>query len=343
MSLEDYLLYAYGKERNSQAGDNDKFGVELELENFRIGSRMQDQLNSVGWRIVHDGSLRGAFAAELVSNPPFRTIDELEKGLEVLPNNLGSYRSHRTSTHIHINCEDLEVQELALFWSLCVLYESIFTDFYSPTRKHNNFARPLLYIGPAYNVFQRKEYDDFQQLNNAVSMLPRYSAVTPFNLFNAEKQRWPYGTIEWRCFDLPADPNQVKHMVSSILELKALAKNLAAEGLSTVVLLQQSIDNPFWALEGFLEVDLPDAYSFAFEKALTHHVIGALTVGAMASFNRETPRHRVSHDDVAIDEMLIQLRTASSPVRLPLFPPVYHDTLDEEEEDFYDEDYELGA
>jgi hypothetical protein len=93
------------------------------------------------WKVVRDSSVRGW---EIVS-PPMKGHQgriELEAVCKAL-NDLEVKVNHTTGLHVHHDARDLTGQQVGMTFGLYASFQHVFNLMVSPSRRNNNFARPL--------------------------------------------------------------------------------------------------------------------------------------------------------------------------------------------------------
>ena len=118
------------------------FGVELEIE----GKNLPDNLPAA-WRLTQDGSLRGNFptqAAEYVMIKPM-SLASANLNIKRLTDHLQEVGakplfSHRTSLHVHVNCQELTWDEYSAFLYTSLLMERVLLNFCGQSRVGNRFC-----------------------------------------------------------------------------------------------------------------------------------------------------------------------------------------------------------
>jgi hypothetical protein len=109
-------------------------GIELEVESYD-----HDQDGHEGWMSHEDGSLRNN-GIEMVSYPvDVRTAVDMFKSFHHYAkwHNEEEKFSDRTSIHVHVNCQNLEQDEVRNIVLMYALFEEIFFRMNSPKRRHN--------------------------------------------------------------------------------------------------------------------------------------------------------------------------------------------------------------
>lgn len=188
-------------------------GIEIEAEGENLWKGVSDY-----WRTEPDGSLRGKDNTEYVLKQPV-CLTKLKLSLLDLKAQLrrsGSVidMSRRTSTHVHINCTNLEFVELVNYITLLLVYEELLVDWCAPSRKGNLFclqskdAEGLLFT--IRNFVIREER---RELGDNI----RYSAI---NLASLAK----YGSVEIRSLEGTVDEDRILDWVGVLVHLRDMAK-----------------------------------------------------------------------------------------------------------------------
>ena len=142
-------------------------GIEVEVENHEL------QRNpNPAWMVKDDGSLRN-HGAEWVTRPlpAFYATAALT---DLLVNSLDNdcCFSPRTSTHVHVNCLDLDIQKIPYLACVYTLFESLLYRFAGRGRQKNIFCVP---------VQETEELDSiFAAPTNTI--VGQWSKYTGFNL-----------------------------------------------------------------------------------------------------------------------------------------------------------------
>lgn len=118
------------------------FGVEIECEGEGLAV-----METKYWKTEADGSLRGHFpdkSAEWVFNSPL-SFNEAVKAINQLSSTQKECGakinfSFRTSTHVHVNMQDLTEDQVLNFIYTYVLIEEVLLNFCGPSRKANRFC-----------------------------------------------------------------------------------------------------------------------------------------------------------------------------------------------------------
>lgn len=155
-------------------------GIECEIESVR-GLRGEVEF----FQATNDGSLRN-HGIEYISSPMTRDllVPQFKKlHANIVYHNRDDAFSPRTSTHVHINCRTLDVDQLKTLLLMYALFEEVFFSMVNPDRRDNIHCVPLTethlptrYRSPMANI------------------LKAWHKYTAFNLLPIASQ----GTVEFR-------------------------------------------------------------------------------------------------------------------------------------------------
>lgn len=191
-------------------------GIEVEVEGRDLPKEQTDL-----WRVEHDGSLRGEDNAEYVLRQPSK-IEDLHHALASLQGMFeeeGSVvdLSRRTSTHVHINCTQLEMIELFNFITLLLIFEELLVGWCGGDRDGNLFCLQSKDAEGMLEVLKKfAKSRDRSLLRDNI----RYSAI---NLAALRK----YGSIELRSLEGTIDEKRILTWVGVLLRLRSIATNYA--------------------------------------------------------------------------------------------------------------------
>lgn len=154
------------------------FGIECEIESIQKFNGADER-----WIVIEDGSLRND-GREFLAGPVTKevAIDSfkyLHSRLVLRDNPF----SHRTSIHVHVNCQDLDdsvVKNIVLWYTL---YEPFFFLMAHPTRRNNIHC-----VGLDQTMVHSYLHRDL------FTCIQSWSKYTALNLIPLHK----YGTIEFR-------------------------------------------------------------------------------------------------------------------------------------------------
>lgn len=199
--------------------DDTLLGIEVEVENIKSPLPLTHY-----WSSKADGSLRNN-GAEFVSNPlqayqvPY-AIEHLNT--EMFKLNKPDF-SNRTSTHIHLNCQDLTQDEI---WVLVILYCIFEKHFYkvAGTKRLNS-----IFCVPVYrcNLLHRLDNLIYHQQTDTWS---KYCGLNLLPLY-PNGVTGTYGTIEFRHLYGTTDPEILYEWIDYILALRKLAKEISKDEL----------------------------------------------------------------------------------------------------------------
>lgn len=197
---------------------SDLLGIEVELENIHDVAHCPKS-----WMVHADGSLRNEgrefiFAEPLGGEAAEKAIIDFEQYMRHY--NEGARNSARTSTHIHINVDDMDELELVKFACLYLMYEKHIFRAYSPERESNHFCVPLGQcdgvIESLRNLYLNRSWKSFLAMQRDEAG-GRYGA---FNMMAIPK----FGSIEFRHFIGSTKAEQLMGWSNVILLLKRFAK-----------------------------------------------------------------------------------------------------------------------
>ena len=185
------------------------FGVELEIESVDRDTFWKDF--PVGVEVKDDHSLRN-YGKEFITVPTTGkdTLDLFQK----VHKTVAFYKpeekfSERTSIHVHVNCQNLELEETRQAILLYALFEEMFFAMVEASRRDNIHCVPLTdtYL-PSY----------FRQ--NLPTLVSKWSKYTALNIIPLKT----IGTIEFRHMHGHDDPVLLQDWLTVIENLIALAK-----------------------------------------------------------------------------------------------------------------------
>lgn len=218
-------------------------GMECEIED--LASVHEDLQNNNNWQITQDGSLRNN-GHEFISKPLGK--EELLKQFDILQNSI-KYQcddvtvrfSPRTSTHVHVNCLDLDEKQVHSIVMWYALFEPIFFLLVAPARSYNIHCVGL--DQTILSEFYKRKLPD---------LFRRWSKYTALNLLPLSK----YGTIEFRHMEGTDDMEKMTMWLNTL-------ENLWAYGQKSVI-HKNNIMSPAIIKEAFQFIfkDSPEALKY---------------------------------------------------------------------------------
>lgn len=192
-------------------------GIEIEIEGDNLPSG-----DAIGrkWRREHDGSLRPSpDAAEYVFRKPL-TVGEATKALQEMQEVFTQQRttdvnSGRAGVHVHVNCQDLRIHELANFISLYLILEELLVRFCGDDRIGNLFC--LRVADAEYLLTALEEAFREGQLHILDSDEFRYASMNVRSLFQ-------YGSLEFRAMRSTIDMSVIDKWMRMLVHLRDVAK-----------------------------------------------------------------------------------------------------------------------
>lgn len=189
-------------------------GIEIEVEGARFPEQVPPQ-----WRSDVDGSLRGESREFILAKPiPFKQVKkaltDLEECLKAAKTKLTF--SFRTSVHVHINVQDLNMIQYQNFLYTYLLLEEPLMTYCGRERKGNRFCLRLQDAEGMLESFLPIFRDHEVGLKNVPNNQVRYSAVN----IEATKK---YGSLEFRGMRGNLDVETLDTWVSALHQLRDYA------------------------------------------------------------------------------------------------------------------------
>ena len=191
-------------------------GLEIEVEGHRLPNPPK------GWTGHNDGSLRGESVEYVLRRPISREsvpkyLNRIKKAYN--ENETVIQNSDRTSTHVHINVQDMSITHIFNFIFLFLLYEEHLVKWCGDTRCGNLFC--LRHQDAEYMIKVLEDIasgkQNFSCLDNRSGDSLRYAAL---NL----KALATYGSLEFRSLRGTDDMDVINTWVNILLRLKDAAK-----------------------------------------------------------------------------------------------------------------------
>lgn len=160
-------------------------GLEIEVE----GDGLVEVRDAI-WRSEPDGSLRGHYpdtACEYILKKPI-PIDKVEAAVRGLNKHLAESKpnfSFRTSVHVHVNVQQLDIDQIMNMIYTYLLIEEPLINFCGKVRKGNQFALRLVdaegLIGGLANIFTNGriafEGDHYRYASLNIEALTKYGSL----------------------------------------------------------------------------------------------------------------------------------------------------------------------
>jgi hypothetical protein len=192
------------------------FGIELEIEGVSP-SDTEDAAFLQYARVIEDHSLRNGL--EIVTNPLSRgEVQRFAKAYEAWAKDNPPTLTERCSTHIHVNAQDMNYEQLRSFLWLSIAVEGVLMEYCSDWRRNNTYCY-LTHKVTNTVAWLRELLLRSQQQQMLLQFLqrgtPKYTAVGLFRFHD-------YGTVEFRMFDGTTSADSITawcHMLESLREL----------------------------------------------------------------------------------------------------------------------------
>lgn len=195
-------------------------GLELEIENWR-GAPHWD-----GFNRHEDGSLRNN-GVEFVTHPTkTKFLKNLLQDFFVKNKVTEDNYSERCSTHVHVNCLDYTVPQLAALTLLYQTFERILFNFIGNDRDKNIFCVPWCQASITTNLANLIESGDWLQATH------RWQKYTALNLASLRQR----GTVEYRHLEGTCDINRIMTWVNIIAMMHEYARKIPIEDIKKTIM-----------------------------------------------------------------------------------------------------------
>lgn len=207
-----------------------RFGIEVEVEGM---STTYERLRTEGehsrgvyWAVKGDGSLRN-HGVELISrgSVPEAEIPKALQQLRLIFNEAGNTPSFsvRTSTHVHVNVQDLTKDQVLCMYLISAAVEPLMQVLVLPQRRVNLFCLPVLMCaGVTQTVRTAMKYSGKMFLEQLAG-IGKYSSV------NLGRIR-DLGTIEYRSMHGADDLAALEGWCKVLSNIRAMACSCASIG-----------------------------------------------------------------------------------------------------------------
>lgn len=158
-------------------------GIECEIENWPTHL----EYRHIGFHFETDGSLRNNGMEAITMPTKSKFVPTLLEGLYKHFNITDENYSHRCSTHVHVNCQDMTVEQVKLFALLYQVLERPLFGFIGHDRQDNIFCVPWSQCNMSVDFAHKFMYDP----NFTIRGWQKYTAL---NLLPLRDR----GTVEFR-------------------------------------------------------------------------------------------------------------------------------------------------
>lgn len=195
------------------------FGMEYELEGT------SSIYATEGWRAEHDGTLRNS-GVEFVFNGKADYSTSLSRVRDLLTRVGNNYVvSHRCSTHIHVDTQQLNGYARVAFLLGLVIHDRWFFQ-YSSGRESNNFCTPVYgspnILSAINRTVRTRNYRSSGEIMQALPASRDIRILSDYDMKYMSINTMPvqdWGSIELRHFDPIMDYQQVETILSKITDL----------------------------------------------------------------------------------------------------------------------------
>ena len=194
------IIFNYFKQLNNAAYHNDplgkhdrRVGIEIELEELKCNPK--EKLDY--WKVDVDGSLRGMYSAEFISN--ILSIKDVLKALSNLKRYAINYEaSFRTSVHVHVDISDFGLLQLKSLLLVYSLVENILYELGGGFRTDSNYCNPLNQGMSYFRKHRDGEINYYESDDHiAVYLIRKWNKYSALNLRRVED----LGTAEFRMME----------------------------------------------------------------------------------------------------------------------------------------------
>jgi len=198
-------------------------GVEVELEEVGNANWELDY-----WNVERDGSLRRNglefnFREPLFGVDIIAALDELERGMAMYGERfpLGTVIDDNTSVHVHVDCRDLDTEQLHNFILTAILFEQVLFKYAAPERENNIFCLPLTRAEDELSVAGRIAGTLTENSSDGLRMYSSEAAkYSSINLSALHE----FGSIEFRAHKGEWRKDPLLRWTNILLRLKESAK-----------------------------------------------------------------------------------------------------------------------
>ena len=203
-------------------------GVECEIEGWNVA----DELRHIGFHFETDGSLRNNGMEAITKPTKSKYVPALLEGLYKHFNITENNYSQRCSTHVHVNCQDLELEQVKLLALLYQVLERPIFGFIGHDRQDNIFCVPWSQCNLSVDFAHKFIYDP----NYTVRSWQKYTAL---NLLPLRDR----GTVEFRHLEGTCDLERITAWLNIIGMMHRYASEHDYDEFKATILDMNSISN----------------------------------------------------------------------------------------------------
>lgn len=194
-------------------------GIEVEME--FSGTTEFDRIP--GWELKRDGSLRGPSVEAVFSGPASpRIANERITRLRNWLSGKGMVPSIRTSCHVHVNCQNLTLEDVGKFASCYYIVEGLLTNFCGSDREGNLFC--LRNKDAEYQSYALIRALKEKRLNAINTDSIRYSAM---NL----RALSVFGSLEFRAYPTKENLEGLDEWYGALLHIRDFSQTVDWEDI----------------------------------------------------------------------------------------------------------------
>lgn len=254
MKVKLYDLYHEISGMRAQSGE---VGIEIELEGENLP---HGGIACKGWDIHPDNSLRGpggrgAGGAEYTTRGAIM-IKDVHTAVSAVRRTLENAKvvlredSPRTSTHIHLNVQQMSLSDVFGYITIFSAIEPLFLNLCGPRRDGNSFCAPGFDSGDLPDFFHStfSRLEKYSSDNRYVELPGRgkYASLGTFRLHDL-------GTLEARAFPSSIDPDTIQKWCLWLNNIKTLVEK--QEDKTFRSLIKTGLQDPMYLVTNIFGYD----------------------------------------------------------------------------------------
>ena len=283
-------------------------GMELETENLQMGTYEYEVIGkNTNFSVTQDGSLRGN-AFEFISKP-MRSDAALGALNSFFTQTKFDERNYtdRCSVHVHVNCVDLSLDNVAALAVLYTVVEEILFSYVGGNRDSNIYCIPWSQCRSHLDLVQRF-------LADPSTVLRKWNKYTALNLLPLAKQ----GTVEFRQMHGTANMEKLSTWINIIGSLFKNATEYKLNDLITEIKTLNSTSQYEMFYNKILSGILP--YNELYRQKMEEGVIFAKYSLISMSKNKDKPVMKKVVEDEILEDLLGEMpvpEAAPQELRVP--------------------------
>lgn len=207
-----------------------RLGIEVEVEGMHA---TKERLNDHGermslgsmWTVTTDGSLRND-GVEIVTKRSIH-VNEIDKALSYVANEFAEEENSptfgvRTSTHVHLNVQDLSIPQVIVLVALAGAWEPITQRYIKEARRTNLFCVPLHSCAGYQRQLRRAYHSRTQDIAvQHAAAIGKYSSINLGRLSSL-------GTVEFRAMHGADDLAHIGNWCRMLVRMKDMVQKFSS-------------------------------------------------------------------------------------------------------------------